>query len=108
MSDLISRSKLIEEIKNDLALKYTGDVSVNFISGMITRQYEIVDIINNQPTVEAVPVVQGEFKLAFSEEENVWECSNCGKHWLLNDGTPFDNEMNFCPNCGADMRKKVE
>ena len=65
MSDLISRSKLIEEIKNDLALKYTGDVSANFISGMITRQYEIIDIINNLPTVETVPVVR---------------CKNC-KHW---------------------------
>lgn len=55
MSDLISRSRLIEEMKNDLALKYTGDVTVNFISGMIARQNEIIDIIERQPTVEAVP-----------------------------------------------------
>lgn len=111
MSDLISRASLIEEIKNDLALKYTGDVSANFISGMITRQYEIVDIINDRPTVEAVPVVHGEWKRVGSGSlYDVYECTNChcppkwdclgDNHWKI----AFTD---FCPHCGADMRKKV-
>ena len=45
MNDLISRSRLIEEMKNDLALKYTGDVTVNFINGMIARQNEYTEFI---------------------------------------------------------------
>lgn len=45
----------------------------------------------------------GTWKLAFTEDENVYECSKCGKHWLLNDGDPYDNEMNFCPRCGTPM-----
>jgi len=36
------------------------------------------------------------------ESEIVWECSNCGCMWSLNDGgTPHENDMNYCPECGA-------
>ena len=28
-------------------------------------------------------------------------CSKCGEPWTLIDGTPVENNMNFCPNCGA-------
>ena len=100
MSDLISRSKLIEEIKNDLALKYTGDVTVNFINGMIARQNEIVDIINNQPTVEAVPVVHGEWIDEFGKFLLLYKCSECSSEYPWN--------TNFCPNCGCDMRTSAE
>ena len=35
---------------------------------------------------------------------NVYECDQCGEPWQLETGTPKDNNMNFCPHCGADMR----
>ena len=28
-------------------------------------------------------------------------CSKCGEPWTLIDGTPVENNMNFCPVCGA-------
>ena len=42
------------------------------------------------------------------EQDDSWdgvyyECSACGEPWTTIDGTPWDNGMNFCPNCGADM-----
>jgi rubrerythrin len=36
----------------------------------------------------------------FVEDEEYWECSECGLMWSLNDGNPFDNEMRHCPKCG--------
>lgn len=33
-------------------------------------------------------------------------CSVCGCPWTLIEGSPEDNGMNFCPNCGAYMRGK--
>ena len=33
-----------------------------------------------------------------------YDCSVCGESWTTIEGTPWDNGMNFCPNCGADMR----
>lgn len=40
--------------------------------------------------------------------EGTYECSNCGNPWSLTEGTPVDNDMNFCPNCGAKMTKEVD
>lgn len=32
-------------------------------------------------------------------------CDECHEVFWLESGTPQDNEYNFCPNCGADMRE---
>lgn len=41
--------------------------------------------------------------------DNSYLCTSCGEIWTLNDGTPEENNMNYCPNCGADMRgEKVD
>lgn len=32
-----------------------------------------------------------------------YQCSNCGDEWTLIDGTPKENNMNYCPRCGAKM-----
>lgn len=55
-------------------------------------------LIDAQPTVEAVPVIHGEWI------GGKWykECSVCSEVF-----TPTTTLPNFCPNCGADMRKKV-
>jgi hypothetical protein len=59
---------------------------------------EIEYTIDRIPTVEAVPVVRGEWRSIITSYCYVFECSNCGKI------EEFDT--NFCPNCGADMRKE--
>ena len=33
-----------------------------------------------------------------------YDCSECGESWATIEGTPWDNEWKYCPNCGADMR----
>lgn len=33
-----------------------------------------------------------------------YQCDQCGNEFILIDGTPKENNYNFCPNCGADMR----
>lgn len=35
--------------------------------------------------------------------DDYYECSKCGEPWTLMAGTPKDNNMNYCPNCGAWM-----
>lgn len=32
-----------------------------------------------------------------------YRCSACGCEWFLEDGTPAENGMNYCPRCGAKM-----
>ena len=35
--------------------------------------------------------------------DTYYDCSVCGESWTTIDGTPLDNGMKFCPNCGAEM-----
>ena len=96
MSDLISRSALIEamEKKYEVAEK-KGLYAVGLDCGFIITE----QIIKEQPTVDAVPVVRGEW--VGIEYDMFFKCSRCGHttDYML---------TNFCPNCGADMRKKVK
>lgn len=66
--------------------------------------------INHMPTIEQQPMrKRGHWK----ETDDGWDgtyyvCSICGCPWTLIDGTPEDNGMNYCPNCGADLREGGE
>ena len=42
------------------------------------------------------------------DDDNSYLCTSCGEIWILNDGTPEENNMNYCPKCGADMRGEKE
>lgn len=37
--------------------------------------------------------------------DETYKCSECKALWMFLDGTPGENEANFCPVCGADMRE---
>ena len=32
-----------------------------------------------------------------------FECSRCGDKWELTCGSPADNHLNYCPDCGAEV-----
>lgn len=63
----------------------------------------LLGLINNAPTVDAVPVVHGCFEPCFDENGN-WrqgfaKCSNCGKEYYAQ----VINHFGYCPNCGTKM-----
>ena len=63
----------------------------------------VTPIVACQPTVDAVPVVHGRWIHRTPNNGHTPpydECDNCG--WEVRIKT------NFCPNCGADMRKDGE
>lgn len=37
-----------------------------------------------------------------------YTCSACGCDWTTIDGTPQENNMRFCPKCGAHMKGGAE
>lgn len=97
MSDLISRSALIEVI-----FKEWGGDPAYFIGddNPITDRLAFaagyaVSLLNNAPAVDAEPVKHGRW---------VWKghylvCSECGEE---------NDRKNYCPNCGAQMFDEVE
>ena len=60
--------------------------------------------ISNLPAADVAQVRHGKWE---SEEnvfdDNTWICSVCHEPWVLIDGTPKDNYMHYCPNCGCRM-----
>ena len=68
------------------------------------RDESAEELVLNAPTIEPQRK-----KGTWIEQDDSWdgvyyECSACGEPWTLIDGTPWDNGMKFCPNCGAEMR----
>ena len=62
--------------------------------------------------IDVRPVVRGKWiqttqPMGWRDEECA-ECSVCGEDFVLDEWAmdEFTNLMNFCPNCGADMREK--
>ena len=69
---------------------------------------DVVDMLESRPTIDAVPVVRGEWILVgtngYDYETSVEEkCSLCGRYVYRCDTQPQDN---FCPNCGAKMESE--
>lgn len=103
---LIDADKLVETIVNtpsEVAKIHT----YNVLTSLAERQNEILDIVENSPTIEAAPVVHGRWKPVKYNAH----CS-CGKsygtyHYLCSAcnriayAQPYG--LNYCPNCGAKM-----
>ena len=63
-----------------------------------------------QTEADVRPVVRGKWKKRMEEKETpyyksftpIWSCSECGTEY----DPSFCMTINFCPNCGADMREE--
>jgi rubredoxin len=40
-------------------------------------------------------------------EYGAWECSECNLLWNIENGTPEENEMNYCPKCGKKISEYI-
>ena len=92
MSDLIKRGDAIDEIRKECqALHILGFIPLATVG-------DIVDAVNHAPTIE--PKHGKNLK---SDYPSLFKCSVCGAS--CDDTIPWDCDINFCPNCGADMRE---
>jgi len=40
-------------------------------------------------------------------DANAWECQQCKEAWCLEDGSPKENRMNYCPFCGVKIEGEI-
>lgn len=64
----------------------------------------VKDNIESMPAADVTPVVHG----TWEERDDGWggtyyHCSACGEDWCIIEGTPDENNWNYCPHCGAKM-----
>lgn len=101
MCDLISRSALLDDMKKELEKAVnSGELQADDCKLLMTSALALKGFVNRQPTVEPVRgewIAEKEmFRTPFALN---YHCSKCGEP---------NNQTNFCPNCGADMRKESE
>lgn len=58
---------------------------------------DALDAIDDMATIDAAPVVHGEWVNVVGGFFEMGRCSVCGGQW------PTAGGLNFCPNCGAKM-----
>lgn len=86
---LIDADKIVEQINE--WLDQTGAIPLN-----TSYHFELLGCIEDCSTIDAVPVVRGEWEVAIGYDPNKKvQCQNCYK--MAYEPTPH------CPNCGAKM-----
>ena len=106
-NDLISRSALLEILRhcNDEPGDVESDEYFEWDNMCAPELLEkILDVVETFSPVDAEPVRHGEWKRDGEVyNDATWTCSVCGEPWTLLYGTPEENGMHYCPNCGAKM-----
>lgn len=88
---------------NRVAKSKTTEYFSGYLTGKAERQFEIIDIIEKQPTVcdrRAHWIVSYQ-----SKTKKIQICSHCGKSVVFD--LDNNNEFNYCPLCSAKMDEKL-
>lgn len=98
MTDYISRQEAIHEISGNITI--TGSDNAMQVERFLESAFEA---IKRLPTADVRENVKGEWKADYMTSTTgmtfmVHRCSICEQAMTLPNN-------NFCPNCGADMRK---
>ena len=95
-------------IKRSDALLSAFDLNIRDCSALLNNgipYQHIKDALLAIKAIDVQPVVHGKW----IEMRDPWgddpyyNCSCCNDAFVLMEGTPKDNNYNFCPNCGARM-----
>jgi predicted RNA-binding Zn-ribbon protein involved in translation (DUF1610 family) len=79
------RDRINAKLKNCYNPDNEGDMALEWVLSLIDQakcEYTLID-----------------------DDCNVWQCSNCGMEWILENGSPKENEMKFCPKCGFEIKE---
>ena len=102
MGDYISRDAAIQAIKD--IDENAGARGSGFTDPERIMRDSAFYALEAVPAADVRPVVRGKWISEGDGYHWTYNCSICG--WK--DGYQFNERHNYCPNCGADMRKVVE
>lgn len=102
--ELISRKALLEDMKRELKKASEANLTKDETKVIMTSAIALKDFVTRQPTVDAAPVVHGEWIWWPDNDGCDYECSNpkCRCRISYN-GSKVSGDFNYCPNCGAKM-----
>lgn len=95
--------KIIDNVPSDLRYWAVTDGIIVIKPDAFERMHKEIDSITKS---DVTPVIRAKWIDRTEEEgEGYWKCSNCEEPWVLMEGTPAENKMHYCPNCGAKMEE---
>lgn len=98
--ELIDRAAVLDKLPQICDALNGCDAPYNFDEHCVGCEvYMLHKMLIDLPTIDAAPVRRGEWKYEKIGGKTYCFCSECGDQ-------PMRFEPNFCPNCGADMRKE--
>ena len=101
MAEYIEREALMRRIKE---IHCAECDSYNGVRCRACWVDDTLDYIDSEPPADVAPVRHGrweEWDDGFGG--TYYHCSVCGEDWCTIDGTPAENGMRYCPQCGARM-----
>ena len=94
--EYIEREAIEKAFAEEISTNYLDDYAKGFQAALLA--------VMSIPTADVAPVRHGRW---IEEcEESLYSCSACGAEWVTIEGTPKENDMDFCPHCGAKMDLK--
>ena len=101
--DTISREAAIYELK-----KYFSDDGMKDTEyGAYWHHVHVIEVLKSMPSVTPKQRTGHWIEEDGYDGDTYYDCSVCGESWATIEGTPWDNGMKYCPNCGADMREET-
>lgn len=99
-----------EPCEDAISRKWLKNAIHNFYKGLIhtPTEEDIQAYIDVAPSVKPQPKMGQWIKKDGWDGEVDYDCSICGDGWTTIDGEPWNNGMNYCPNCGAKMQEVKE
>lgn len=100
--EVVRRLREIEELNNINAATDGGlldviayGIGMGSYGGVLRSALlnKLADLIDRPTCRNAADPYDGSF----------FECSRCGERWELICGSPADNNLGFCPGCGAEV-----
>jgi len=107
MAEYIEREKAIELLSQPIRMSMC--LSTEECHHKIAQQRIDRYLIENIPAADVRPVVRGKWNRTDAYPHRLY-CSVCYKTYLKNDELleRWEFPLNFCPNCGADMREEQD
>lgn len=99
MREYLDKQKLLMALNE----KY-HDLSAMPASYYAGFQYAVKFIERLHISEDVAPVIHGKWEHDENVFDDEWSCSSCHEAWTFVDGTtPEENNVKYCPNCGAKM-----
>lgn len=99
----IEKENALHRLRELLELVMISE-KTDYNNGAADALTSAIKVVEDVSAADVRQVVHSHFDCV-NDDENVYMCLNCGDEFILECGTPKEHGYNYCPFCGAYMKK---